>query len=166
MSLDKIGLILADTVYCGTKCVAEDVTVNLPDVEFITSEIKAGGTFAIPGPITNAMSSTVSKVGIDNGLFSLLGLESKTLEYRFVHNVLSADGDITTQGCKAFLRGIPTKIPGGAVEPGSSWSGDVEFSISRYQLFVNGEEKILIDKLKNICKINGVDYAKDLRSLL
>jgi phage tail tube protein FII len=112
------------------------------------------------------MQSTVSAVGMDKGFFNMLGLKSKTFEYRFVKNLLDTSGDTGVRGYKAFLKGIPSNIPGGSVEPGSSWSGDVTFEVTRYQLYADGVEKILIDKLKSICKINGVDYAKDINSLL
>ncbi|MBR1625596.1 MAG: phage major tail tube protein [Bacteroidales bacterium] len=165
-SLDKIGTVLADTVYNGTDLVAEDVTVNLPEIEFQTSELKAQGTLTIPTPLTGDMEASVTKVGFDKGFFSLLGLESKEIEYRFVQQSISPDGVVTSQGCKAFITGIPKNIPGGTLEPGSTFEGELKFAVTRYQLFVDGAERVLIDKLQNICKINGTDYAKDIKSLL
>jgi len=165
-SLDKIGTVLADTVYCGTDLVAEDVTLNLPEIEFLTAELKAQGTLTIPTPLTGDMEASVTKVGFDKGFFSLLGLESKEIEYRFVQQSLATDSSMSVGGCKAFLTGIPKNIPGGSLEPGSAYEGEIKFAVTRYQLFVDRQEKILIDKLQNICKINGVDYAKDIKSLL
>lgn len=165
-SLDKIGAVLANTVYNGTDLVAEDVALTLPEVEFITSELKAQGTINLPTPLTNALEASVTKVGIDKGFFSLLGLESKQLEYRFVNESISTDGTVNVQGGKAFLTAVPTNIPGGGIEPGSNYEGEIKFAVTRYQLFIDGEEKILIDKLQNICKIGKTDYAKAVRSLL
>lgn len=165
-SLDKMGAVLATKVLCNDITVAEDVVVNLPDVDFIMAEAKAMGNINIPTPLTEALESTITSVGIDNGLFNLLGLESKTLEFRFVKNLLNTSGDTEVKGYKAFIRGIPGNIPGGSIEPGASWSGDVKIATTRYQLIVDGVEEILIDKLKNICKIHGKDYAKDIKSLL
>ena len=165
-ALDKMGAVLATKVLCDNITVAEDVVVTLPDVELITAEVKAMGTYNVPTPLTNPLEPTITSVSIDKGLFNMLGLESKTFEFRFVTNFLNTSGDTEVHGCKAFIKGIPTKIPGGSIEPGASWSGDVPISATRYQLFVDGVEKILIDKLKNICKINGIDYAKEMKSLL
>lgn len=165
-SLDKIGAVLATTVYNEATLVAEDVAISLPEVEFQTSELKAQGSLELPTPLTNALEASVTKVGFDRGFFSLLGLESKQIEYRFIHESISSDGSISTQGCKAFLTGIPKNIPGGGIEAGSNFEGEIKFAVTRYQLFVDGVERILIDKLQNICKINGTDYAKSLRSLL
>ena len=166
MTLEKMGAVLATKVLCNNITVAEDVTLSLPDITFVTVEQNGLGKISIPTCLTEAMQSTVTSVGMDKGCFNMLGLSSKTFEYRFVKNLLETSGDTGVKGYKAFLRGIPSNIPGGAVEPGSSWSGDVTFEITRYQLYADGVEKILIDKLKGVCKINGVDYAKDIQSLL
>ena len=166
MTLEKMGAVLATKVLCDNTVVAEDVNITLPDITFITAEVNGLGKINIPTCLTEAMQSTVTSVGMDKGFFNMLGLSSKTFEYRFVKNLLETSGDTGVKGYKAFLKGIPSNIPGGAVEPGSSWSGDVTFEITRYQLYADGVEKILIDKLKGVCKINGTDYAKDVQSLL
>ena len=69
-SLDKIGAVLATTVYNGTELVAEDVTVTLPEDEFQTSELKAQGTLNLPTSLTNALEASVTKVVQDKGFFS------------------------------------------------------------------------------------------------
>lgn len=166
MTLEKMGAVLATKVLCNNITVAEDVTLSLPDITFVTVEQNGLGKITIPTCLTEAMQSTVTSVGMDKGFFNMLGLSSKTFEYRFVKNLLETSGDTGVKGYKAFLRGIPSNIPGGSVEPGASWSGDVTFEVTRYQLYADGVEKILIDKLKGVCKINGVDYAKDIQSLL
>ena len=148
MTLEKMGAVLATKVLCNNITVAEDVTLSLPDITFVTVEQNGLGKISIPTCLTEAMQSTVTSVGMDKGFFNMLGLSSKTFEYRFVKNLLETSGDTGVKGYKAFLRGIPSNIPGGAVEPGSSWSGDVTFEITRYQLYADGVEKILIDKLK------------------
>lgn len=166
MTLEKMGAVLATKVLCDNVTVAEDVNLSLPDITFITAEVNGLGKINIPTCLTEAMQSTVTSVGMDKGFFGMLGLNSKTFEYRFAANNLETSGDTGVKGYKAFLRGIPSNVPGGAVEPGSSWSGDVTFEVTRYQLFADGVERILIDKLKGICKINGKDYAKEIQSLL
>lgn len=166
MATDKMGAVLATKVLCNNITVAEDVNITLPDITFITAEVNGLGKINVPTCLTEAMQATVSSVGMDSGFFKMLGPQSKTFEYRFVKNCLETSGDTSIKGYKAFIRGIASNVPGGTVEPGSSWSGDVTFEITRYQLYCDGVEEILIDKLKGICKINGVDYAKEMQSLL
>ena len=166
MTLDKMGVVLADKVLCDNDVVAEDVTIALPDITFKTSEVQGLGTINVPSILTDPLQSTVTAVGMDKGFFKMLGLESKTFEYRFAKNVLESSGTVAAKGYKAFLTAMPSTIPGGSVEPGNGWTGDITFEVTRYQLYADGVEKILIDKLKGICKINGKDYAKEIKSLL
>ena len=80
--------------------------------------------------------------------------------------VTYADGSTMTEGCKACMRGVPKLIPGLSVEPGNPSENEVTLAVSRYQVFVAEEEFGLIDQLNTIMRIGGVDYVKDLRSVL
>ena len=75
-------------------------------------------------------------------------------------------GSTKTEGCKAFLRCVSKGIPGLSVDPGNTSENEATFAVSRYQLYVGGAEYWLIDQLNTILRVGGVDYAKDIRSLL
>lgn len=167
MWLDLKGPILANTVYDGGRLVAKDVTVTLPAVTPVTADFKAMGTLTMPmlGQI-EAMEAAITKIGIDLGLRSLVKLEAKTLEFRWVQDVKKSDGSTTTEGCKAFLRAMPKTIPGLSIDPGNPSENELTFAVSRYQVFVAGTEYWLIDQLNQIMRIGGVDYCKNIRSLL
>ena len=96
----------------------------------------------------------------------MLGLESNTFEFRFVQNETKKSGEQVNKGCKAFIKGIAKGLPGGDLEIGSAFEGAVTLAVLRYQLYVDGKEVVLIDKLKGILKINGKDYAKSIKSLI
>ena len=158
--LDLKGPILADTVYIGGTLVAKDVTIALPAVTPVTADFKAMGTYTAPilGQI-EAMEASITKIGIDLGLRNMMKLESKTIEIRWAQDVKQADGSTKTEGCKAG-------IPGLSVDPGNTSENEATFAVSRYQLYVGGAEYWLIDQLNTILRVGGVDYAKDIRSLL
>lgn len=165
--IDLKGPILADTVYDEGKLVGKDVTLSLPPVTPVTADFKAMGTLTMPLPgQIEAMEASITKIGIDLGLRSLVRLASKTLEFRWAQNVIKSDGTQSVEGCKAFLRTVSKGIPGLSIDPGNTSENEIAFAVSRYQLFVAGEEYWLIDQLSTIEKIAGVDHAKDLRSLL
>ena len=166
MWLDLKGATLANTVYDNGKLVAKDVSISLPSITFVTAEFKAMGTVTTPMQAIEAMEAAITKVGIDLGLRSLVKLESKTLEFRWVQDVKTSDGSSKAEGCKAFLRVIPKSIPGFSVDPGSTSEGELTFSVTRYQLFVGGEEYWLVDQLNQIMRIGGTDHYKDIRNLL
>ena len=78
--LDLKGPILADTVYVDGVLAAKDVTIALPPVNLVTADFKAMGTYTapLPGQI-EAMEASITKIGIDLGLRSLVKLTSKTI---------------------------------------------------------------------------------------
>ena len=163
--LDLKGPILADTVYCDGVLSAKDVTITLPAVTPVTADFKAMGTYTAPltGQI-EAMEAAITKIGIDYGLRNIVKFQSKTLEVRWAQDVKYADGSSKTEGCKAFMRCVPKLIPGLSVDPGNLSENEITLAVSRYQLFVAGNEFWLIDQLNTIMRVDGVDYAKDLRS--
>ena len=151
--LDLKGPILADTVYVDGVLAAKDVTIALPPVNLVTADFKA-------------MEASITKIGIDLGLRSLVKLTSKTIEIRWAQDVKLSDGSTKTEGCKAFLRCVSKGIPGLNVDPGNASENEIALAVSRYQLFVAGNEYWLIDQLNTIMRVGGVDYAKDIRSVL
>lgn len=166
MALTFNGPILASKVLVNGEEVAENVTITLPEVNFQTVEFKALGSMELPVPLTDALQATINSVGLDKGLFKAMKLENQTYEFRFVQNVTKKSGEQFSMGCKAFLKAIPQNLPGGDLEVGSNFEGAINLAVTRYQLYVDGSEKILIDKLKNILKINGHDYAQRVTSLI
>lgn len=167
-TLDVRGPINADTAYANGKLVGRNVTLTLPEVTYVLATVNTAlGEAEIPlYGLVDAMEATIKKVGVDMGLAKICALKSKTLEFRWAQQVTKTNGSIKTEGCKAFLRFIPKTIPSFEVNPGDSIELDIPGSVTRYQLYVNGKEICLIDKLAGICRINGVDYAKSLNSLL
>ena len=165
--IDVNGPVLANTVYSDGELVAKDTAITLPEIAFGTAEFKASGPLSLPiySQIEN-MEATIHKGGVDIGLVKMLILEPKTIETRFALDVLKSDGNTTAIGAKAFMRLMPNKIPGISAESGTSIESDLTFTVTRYQLYVNGEEYWLIDKLAQIVRIHGKDYYDSLASLL
>ena len=52
------------------------------------------------------------------------------------------------------------------MDPGNTSENEATFAVSRYQLYVGGAAFWLIAQLYTILRVGGVDYAKDIRSLL
>ncbi len=167
-AIDVRGPVNADTAYCEGALVARNVTLTLPEVTHVLGTINTAlGEAEIPlYGLIEAMEATIQKIGVDNGLVKICALKSKTIEFRWAQQVTKANGEIATEGCKAFLRFIPKVIPGIEVNPGDNVELEIPGSVTRYQLFCAGRELLLVDKLAGICRIDGVDYAGSLDSLL
>ena len=130
-------------------------------------DVEAMGTMSVPlwARLDN-MELSVTKVGLDKGLRKLLRPTLKPLEVRFPQEVIDANGNTKIVACKAFIKGMNTTIPGIGITPGETSSNELTFMVTRYQLFADGKEVLLIDRLASIVRIDGKDYTSGLRSML
>lgn len=164
---DITGAVVADTVYVDNALAGRDVAFTLPGLNFLTADVQAMGTMAIPiiGQLEN-MELAITKVGTDKGIGKMNKLQKQNLEFRWVQNKVKTDGSMETAGCKAFVRTLPTSFPEIGVEMGSATEHENKYGVSRIQLFVDGEEILCVDRLSQILRINGVDYMSKINSLL
>lgn len=158
--IDINGSIVASTVYVNNTLAARDVAITLPEVAALTADVQAMGTLSVPtwGLIDN-MELAITKIGFDMGLRAMITPESQNYEARFVQTVTDANGNTKNIGCKAFIKGVANKIPGLAVTIGEASENETTVTVTRYQLFVDGAEMFLIDRLAGICRIGGKDYS-------
>lgn len=164
---DVKNAVLADTCYCDDQLAAKDVSVSLPAVNFLTTEVKAMGSMEVVlTGLIESMEATITKVGIDAGLGRMLTPTRHSYEFRWAQNLLKADGSAEPEGCKAFITGVPKGMPSVGLEIGSSIESEISIGCTRYQLFCAGREVLCIDRLSQICRINGVDYYSKIASLL
>lgn len=161
------GPIIANTVYVENQMVARDVGITLPEITPQTAELKALGTLTMPmWSLLDNLEMTITKIGIDMGLRSMITPKPLPMEARWIQAVTDAAGITREVGCKAFVRGIPTKVPGFGLTPGETTEAECTYTLYRYQLIVDGAELLLIDKLAGIVRINGQDYTAGIHSML
>lgn len=165
--LDIKGPVVANTVYADNQLVAKDVSFTLPGISFLTADVKAMGDMTVPlvGLLEN-MELAITKVGLDKGLSRLNRLQKQNLEFRWVQNVVQSDGSTKSEGCKAFVRTMPGNLPEIGVEVGSSTEPENTFNVTRMQIYVGGEEYLLVDRLSSKLKVAGKDYMSTINNLL
>jgi phage tail tube protein FII len=93
-------------------------------------------------------------------------LEKQDLEFRWIQNVTKQDSSQTKEGCKAFVRTMPSNIAGFSVEVGNPTENDMTYNVTRVQVYAGGVEIMCIDRLSQILRINGKDYMAEINSLL
>lgn len=164
---DIKSAVIADSVYADKVLVARDVSFTLPGIEFQTADVQAMGTMSVPmiGLLEN-MELSITKIGMDKGLSRMNRLEKQNFEFRWVQDVVKSDGSIKTEGCKAFVRTMPGSIPEMGVEVGSATEHENTYNVTRIQIYANGEEILLVDRLSQILRIDGKDYMAKIRNLL
>jgi P2 family phage contractile tail tube protein len=161
------GPVVADTFYVDNALAARDVGFTLPEIVPATASVQAMGTFDIPvWQLLENMELTVTKIGIDLGMRKMFKPTPQNLEARWAQTVTDADGATKNVGCKAFVKGTPNKIPGIGIAMGEASENECTYTVTRYQLIVDGQEIFLIDRLAGIVRINGTDYAASLNNLL
>jgi phage tail tube protein FII len=164
---DIKGAVVADTVYADNVLVAKDVSFTLPGLSFLTATVKAMGDMDVPliGLLEN-MQLTVGKIGIDQGFSRMNRLEKQNLQFRWVQNVVKADGSVSVEGCKAYVRTMPGAMPETGVEVGSPSELENTYNVTRMQIYAGGNEIVCVDRLSQILRINGKDYMKQINNLL
>lgn len=165
--MEKKVAIVANKLYVEDVLAAEEVRCTLPAIGFQTADVQAMGSLTLPLiGLLEHMEMSITQIGLDKNTAVINKLEKQTFELRWAQEKATSDGSIVVEGCKAFLRTIPTAIPSVGIETGSATELEGTYSVSRYQLFVDGEEVLLVDRLANILKINGKDYYDEVKSLL
>lgn len=161
------GPVVANTVYVENKLVARDVSITLPEVTPTTVDVSAMGTFSLPmWSLLENMELAITKIGIDLGLRSMIKPEPLELENRWVQTVTDATGSTKNVGCKCFCKGVPNKIPGASIEIGSTSESECTYTLTRYQLMVDGVEIVLVDRLAGKLRISGKDYYSGIDKML
>lgn len=166
MFVPKTGPVIGATIRIDNVLVADEVTVNMPEVTAVTADIQAMGTMSIPiWPLLEDMEMTVVKVGVDRGFSKAISPGVKTLEVRFAQSQVDANGNVKYVNCKAFCKGSVVTIPSIGTEVGSALESEVAYKVTRYQLFVDGAEAILADRLAGKLRIDGKDLTSGLAEL-
>lgn len=167
MALAIKGPVVANTLRCDGLQVAQDVSFTLPEITFKTAEISAMGSMTVPllGLIEN-MEVSITKIGLDEGFSKLNKLSRHNLEFRWVQTSIDKIGNVSNEGCKAFVTTLPANIPGVSVEAGSATEVEHKFNVTKIQIYVNGKEALAVDRLNNIIRVDGVSYTKNINNLL
>ena len=161
------GPVVADTAYVDNKLVARDVAATLPEITPTTVDVQAMGTMSLPvWQLIENMELAITKVGVDLGLSTMIKPDMKPIELRWVQTVTDANGVTKNVGCKAFFKAIPNKIAGIGLAIGEQIENECTFTVTRYNLFVDGKEMVLADRLAGILRIAGTDYAGGVESML
>lgn len=152
--------ILSDTSNC-----------QLPSIESLSDTVKGAGIMGeIDFPSFCQIGSMVFTPGfrIDGEhAAALMAPGMQEFEVRWVVDRLdSANIQMGVDAHKAIIKGMPKKYDPGRVEAGATQDGSNDFEVVYYKKIVNGKAILEIDKLNNVFKVNGVDYAASIRAAL
>lgn len=148
-----------------------DITsVDLPTIEFETSDIKAPGmvgTFAAPNE--SEIRSMELSIKHNNGTnCEYLAAPGKhEIEFRLARQRFNvAETEMEGESVKYRFMCFHKSSNDGTVENSKPLSGDEKYSVSRMEKIVDGRTVTLIDLAAGIVRINGIDYTDKIRNLL
>lgn len=142
-------------------------------------------------PELEPMSETVSGAGIAGEIESPTPGHFKSLALKLKWRVLHADltslaahkahhldlrgsiqrydggaGEYANYPVKVLVQAIPKKISLGKLETAKPQDNDSEFECVYLKLWIDGKERLEVDKLNYIYVVDGVDYLRDVREHL
>lgn len=164
------GSVIAHKLLVDNEIIDDNVSCELPSIEFGTSEVKGAGilgTVDMPSPTQiNAMSFTINSRSVNKKTAALAKTGKQNLELRFARDVTQSNGTVIPASTKIFITGVIKKYEPGKVEQGATMDGSLEFEVLRYRQVIDGEEVLLIDKFNYQYVVNGVDYMRAIRAIL
>lgn len=166
----RSGNVINHKVLIGNIEVDDVVNITLPNIEQQTVELNGAGIMGtISMPTTSQIGSMELSIAYRSVSKSVLRLHkpgNQNIEIRFVKDYMDRNGQMLPQGSKVFATGVYKTSEGGTIENNGAIEGSVTYELLRYRVIVDGVEVILIDKLANIYRVDGVDYMKAINAAL
>jgi len=137
-------------------------SVELPKIEFLTSE--RGGAMAVEEviPLIKAMSAKITLNEYNGEAFSAANKVFGSGTTIFIKGS-TVQGDVKTP-ILATIKGKVKVIENPFPESGKEVEMNMEISVTAYSFEINGQKKIDIDVDNMICVIDGVDLYAELRA--
>ena len=145
--------------------------VQLPSLEMMTTTIKGAGLAGeVDSPVIGHFGSMTISMNwriSTPGFTTLIKQESHSLDIRGAAQLYDAgSGKYRTMPVKVMVKAFPKKAELGKLDVGaaqeSSWEGEVTYM----KVWIDGKEKIEIDKYNYICTIDGDDHLAPVRKAL
>lgn len=155
--------------YDGADMFLGVANAELPQIQAMTASIKGSG---IAGEIESVVTGHFQSMSLKMTLraptkaaLDLMTPQPHEVTLRGSIDVTEpATGQRSVSSCKTWVKGTPKSSSLGKLEPGSTMDSEIELEVTAIGVWIDGEERIYIDKLNYICRIGGVDYLSDARA--
>ena len=145
--------------------------VTLPTLSYQTETLSGAG---IAGEMeTPALGHTESSEveinwrTVNSDLFELFEPRSHSLEFRGANQYYDAgNGELKVVPVAVFVKALPKETDMGSMESNSTSDSTTTMECTYIKVVIDGVTKLEIDKPNYVHKVNGKDYAADIRSAL
>lgn len=145
--------------------------ITLPDISFITNEIKGAGlngTFeSVALGHLEAMTLTLNFRTLEKSAYSLLEPRNHQIDLRVAQQSTdTVSGTTKVSKVKHVLTIRPKKLAPGKAAPASPADASGEYPVIYWATWIDNVKMLEIDILNFICYINGVDWLAEVRKAL
>jgi P2 family phage contractile tail tube protein len=156
-------------VYLESEDLLGTADVELPKLEALTTDLVGAGVAGkIEAPIVghyDSMTVGLTWRTISENVTKLAAPKAHQLDLRGSMQVFDpASGEHKSKSMKLVVKSQPKSVELGKMESGEQMETKTEFEITYLKLEVGGAEKMEIDKMNYICKIEGTDYLQQVRT--
>lgn len=145
--------------------------VTLPKLEPMSSEVKGAGIAGVfDSLVLGHFGSTTVSLQWRNVTESITKLAAHKTHSLDLYGALQAydagSGEHKVQQLQMFVKGTPKGPELGVLNVGDLGNPQMELEVLYFKLSIDGSEKIELDKLNYIYRVDGVDYLAAVRSAL
>jgi P2 family phage contractile tail tube protein len=145
-------------------------TLEMPQIQYITETLNGAGLAGeIESPViglTQSMSCKMTFTSATPDVFDALDWTVQPLFecYSALQTVDETTGIRSSIPYRINMLCRPKTMPLGSLEQGKKHGNECELELTRLEVLLDGAEKLLIDKLQFIHRVNGKDLLSTVRS--
>lgn len=145
-------------------------TIDLPELSYMTESLSGAGIAGeIDSPtlgMTESMTLKMSFNSVYPEIYNMLDWTRSNLFecYAAVQMSDPATSMRTSVPLRVNVVGRAKSFPLGSLEPGKKQGNEQELEVTRLEVLLDGEEKLLIDKLNFIHRVDGTDLLATVRA--
>ena len=145
-------------------------TLEMPQIQYITETLNGSGSAGeIESPVIGLSQSMTCKMtftSVTDNMFDTLDWTQQPLFecYSALQIVDETTGIRDSIPYRINLLGRPKNMNLGSLEQGKKHANELELELTRLEVLLDGEEKLLIDKLQFIHRVNGTDLLQKVRA--
>lgn len=161
---------VAYRVYHEGKDLIGIATIEAPQVQYMTETLSGSGIAGeIENPtigITQSLSCKMSFTSVTPEIFNSLDWTQNALYecYSALQVSDDATGMRTSVPYRLNMLGRVKSFPLGSLEQGKKHGNELEMELTRLEILYDGQEKLLIDKMNFIHRVNGTDLLAPVRA--
>ena len=145
--------------------------ITLPNIEYMTATIKGagiGGEIDMPSRAMFAnMETTIKWLTVNESAFKFIQHNALNFAYYIAQQRYDSGlGTYTVIQNKVEIQAVPKNLNLGKSAPSELMDAETVCSIISLKETYNNVEKLYIDKMNYVCRVEGKDLATDLKKAL